>query len=145
MFSFSNYRRGMDSALAIAASGMTAASLRLDVSASNVANMFTTGPLPDANVSNTTEFAAAYTPLRVDQIDVAGGTAATVTTVSPSYVPMYDPTAPYADKSGMVAAPNVDIANEVMQQIIASYMFAANAMVMQVGSQMTGALLNITA
>lgn len=135
----------MSSALAIAASGMTTASLRLDMSASNVANMFATGPLPDASASITAEFPAAYTPLRIDQVDVAGGTAGTVTTVSPSYVPMYDPTAPYAGKSGLVAAPNVDLANEIVQQIIARYTFAANATVMQVSSQMTNALLNITA
>jgi flagellar basal-body rod protein FlgC len=135
----------MSAALAIAASGMAAASLRLDVSASNVANMSTTGPLPGAKVSNASKFPPAYVPLSIDQIDVAGGTIATVTTVSPSYVPMYDPSAPYADKSGMVAAPNVDLANEIVQQIIASYMFVANAKVMQVDSQMTSALLNITA
>jgi len=133
----------MNAVLAIAASGMATASLRLNVSASNIANISTTGPLPDTNTSGTTEFPAFYSPLRVDQIDVGGGTAATVTTVSPSYVPMYDPGAPYADKNGMVAAPNVDLANEVVQQIIASYMFAANATVMKIGSQMTSTLLNI--
>jgi flagellar basal-body rod protein FlgC len=135
----------MSAALAIAASGMTTASLRLDVSASNIANMFATGPLPDASESVTTQFPAAYTPLRVDQVDIAGGTGGTVTTVSPSYVPMYDPNAPYADESGLVAAPNIDLANEIMQQMIARYTFAANATVMQVGSQMTSTLLNITA
>jgi len=135
----------MSAALAIAASGMAMATLRLNVSAGNVANMSTTGPLPDANASSTTEYPAVYSPLRVDQVGVAGGTAATVTTVSPSYAPTFDPGAPYADQSGMVATPNVDLANEVIQQIIAGYMFAANAMVMQVGSQMTSALLNITA
>jgi len=136
----------MNTALAIATSGMAAASLRLDVSASNVANMSTTGPLADANAANVAKFPAAYTPLRVDQVDVAGGgTAATVTTVSPSYLPMYDPSAPYADKNGMVAAPNVDLANELLQQFIARTLFAANAKVMQVDSQMAGTLLNITA
>jgi len=136
----------MNTALAIAASGMAAASLRLDVSASNVANMSTTGPLNDTTAANAAEFPAAYTPLRVDQVDVAGGgTTATVTTVSPSYVPMYDSSAPYADKNGMVAVPNTDLANELLQQIIARYLFAANAKVMQIGSQMAGTLLNITA
>jgi flagellar basal-body rod protein FlgC len=145
MFSISKYRRRMNAVLAIAASGMAAASLRLNVSASNVANISTTGPLPDANTSSTMAFPAAYSPLRVDQIDVGGGTAATVTKVSPSYVPMYDPSAPYADKNGMVAAPNIDLANEAVQQIIASYTFAANATVMKIDSQMMGMLLNIAA
>ena len=38
----------MSSILAVAASGMMAASLRLNVSASNVANSQSSGPLPDA-------------------------------------------------------------------------------------------------
>ncbi len=68
-----------------------------------------------------------------------------MTTASPGSVPIYDPNAPYADKNGMVAGPNVDLANEILQQIIASYLFAANAKVMQVGSQMVGTLLYMTA
>ena len=139
-------QRSMGSILAIAASGMAAASLRLEVSASNIANMSDTGPLPGTNAPNPSGSPPAYAPLRVDQIDVAGGgTAATVTTVSPSYVPSYDPGASYAEKNGMVAAPNVDLANEFVQQITARYAFALNAKVMQVDSEMMKALLDIKA
>ena len=133
----------MNSAFAIAKSGMQAASLRLDVSASNVANMSSDGPLPDA--TNAAAFPPAYVPQRVDQVEVAGGTAARATNVSPSYVPAYDPSAPYADKNGMVAAPNVDLTNEVVQQITAAYEFAANARVLQTASQMMKTLLDIKA
>jgi flagellar basal-body rod protein FlgC len=133
----------MSSILSIAASGMAAASLRLGVSASNIANMSDTGPLPGASAPNATGYPPAYAPGRVDQVDVAGGTAASVTTVSPSYVPGYDPSAPYADRNGMVAAPNVDLANEIVQQITARYAFASNAKVMQAGSEMMKALLDI--
>jgi flagellar basal-body rod protein FlgC len=133
---------GMSTVLAIAVSGMAAASRRLEVSASNVANSSTTGPLPDANTSG---FPPAYTPLRIDQVDVGGGTSATVTPVSPSYVPTYDPSAPYADKNGMVAAPNVDFVNEFVQQITARYAFAANAKVIQADSRMLSTLLDIKA
>jgi flagellar basal-body rod protein FlgC len=130
------------SILSIATSGLAAASLRLQVSASNVANISDTGPLPDA--PNAAGFPAAYAPSRVDQVDVAGGgTAATVTTVSPSYVPQYDPSAPYADKNGLVAAPNVDLANEAVQQITARIEFAANAKVIQIESEMMKTLLDI--
>ena len=132
------------SSLSIATSGLAAASLRLQVSASNVANSSDTGPLPDANASSTAGFPPAYVPLRVNQVAGAGGgTAATVTTVSPSYVPQYDPGAPYAHKNGQVAAPNVDLANEIVQQITASYAFAANAKAIQAGSNTISALLDI--
>ena len=78
------------------------------------------------------------------QVDVAGGgTAATVGKVSPSYVPQFDPTAPFADQNGQVAAPNVDLANEAVQQVIARYEFAANAKVLQVGSELLKSLLDI--
>jgi flagellar basal-body rod protein FlgC len=134
----------MSSILAIASSGMMAASLRLNVSASNVANSQSSGPLPDATGPGA-KAAAAYTPLRVDQVDIGGATSATATAVSPSYAPSYAPRAPYADQSGMVASPNVDLTNETVQQITAQYAFAANAKVTQIASQMAGALLDMTA
>jgi flagellar basal-body rod protein FlgC len=131
----------MSSILSIAASGLAAASRRLEVSASNVANASDNGPLPGA--PNPTGAPPAYVPQRLDQTAVAGGTATTVTNVSPSYVPSYDPTAPYADKNGQVAAPNVDLASEAIQQITARYAFAANAKVVQVDAEMMKTLLDI--
>jgi flagellar basal-body rod protein FlgC len=142
MFCCSGYCQGMSSPLAIAASGMMAATLRLNVSASNVANSLSSGPLPDATGPGATA-PAAYTPLRVDQVDVGGATSATATPVLPSYALTYAPSA--TDKSGMVAAPDVDLANEAVQQMTAKCAFTANAKVMRVASQMMGALLNITA
>jgi flagellar basal-body rod protein FlgC len=130
------------SILSIASSGLAAASRRLEVSASNVANALDTGPLPDA--PNAASFPPAYAPQRVDQVDAAGGgTVANVSTVSPSYVTQYDPSAPFADKNGLVAAPNVDLANEAVQQITARIEFAANAKVIQVESEMMKTLLDI--
>jgi flagellar basal-body rod protein FlgC len=130
------------SILSIAASGLAAASRRLEVSASNIANASDTGPLPDA--PNAASFPPVYLAQRVDQVDVAGGgTVANVSTASPGYVTEYDPTAPFADKNGLVAAPNVDLANQAVQQITARIDFAANAKVIQVYSQMMKSLLDI--
>jgi flagellar basal-body rod protein FlgC len=134
----------MTSALSIAASGMAAASFRLEVSAGNIANMLSTGPLPTATGPSATSHPPAYVPLRVNQVAVAGGgTAATAVPVSPSSVPAYDPTAPYADQNGMVAAPNVDPANEFVQQITARYSFALNAAVVRTDEKMFKSLLDI--
>jgi flagellar basal-body rod protein FlgC len=80
----------------IAASGMAAAALRLQVSANNVANAATSGPLPGSTNS-------------------------------------------------AVASPNVDLASEIVQQIMARVSFAANAQVMKTDAQMTAALFDITA
>jgi flagellar basal-body rod protein FlgC len=132
----------MNIASSIAVSGMNVAALRLQVSASNVANAFTDGPLPgSANAGN---YPSAYAPWRVDQIDtIGGGTSATVGAIMPSGLVAFDPTALYADGRGMVARPNVDLASEFIQQISARYMFAANAQVMRTDARMTGALFSI--
>jgi|SRR5690242_3270788 len=134
----------MSIASTIAASGLNAATLRLDVAASNIANALSVGPLPDtANAGN---FPAAYTPLRVNQTDaVGGGTSASISAVSPATVPVYDPGAPFADSGGMVASPSVDLASELAQALIARYTFAANAQVIRADAQSSAALLDIFA
>ena len=38
--------------------------------------------------------------------------------MTPGYVPKFDPTAPYADANGMVAHANVDLASELIQQLM---------------------------
>jgi flagellar basal-body rod protein FlgC len=134
----------MSIASTIALSGMNVAALRLRVSAGNVANARSDGPIPGSG--NAGSFPGAYVPLRVNQTDTAGGgTSATVTAVTPATVPAYDPTAPYADDHGMVASPNVDFANEIVQQLLARYTFAANAQVVRADAQLSAALFDITA
>jgi flagellar basal-body rod protein FlgC len=127
----------------IAVSGLNVATRRLQVAATNIANSLSDGPLPDA--ANPQNFPAAYTPLRVNQTDLPGGeTTATITAVSPATISSYDPTAPFANGSGMVASPNIDLANEFVQLLIARYTYAANAEVIRADAQMSAALLNIT-
>ncbi|MBR1177508.1 MULTISPECIES: flagellar basal body rod protein FlgC [Bradyrhizobium] len=140
------------SILSIATSGLSAASLRVSVAASNIANVQTTGPLPASGGSSTPAspgiaptFPAAYVPLRVDQVSTPGGTAATVSAVSPSYTAQSDPSAPFANQDGLVAAPNVDIASEFVELATAKYSFIANAKVIQAYAETTDTLLDIKA
>lgn len=134
----------MSIASTIAVSGLNVASLRLRVSASNIANALSSGPLPGA--PNPENFPPAYSHLRVNQVDVVGGgTSASMTAVSPSTVATFDPTAPFADSRGIVASPNIDLANELVQTLIARYSFAANAKVIHVDAQMSADLFDITA
>jgi flagellar basal-body rod protein FlgC len=141
------------SILSIATSGLSAASLRLNVAASNIANAQTTGPLPSATgtggATSTNSNFAAYVPLRVNQVDQSsgpapGGTTASVSTVSPSFVAQSDPNAPFANQDGLVAAPNVDLADQFVQLLTAKYEFAANAKVIQAYSNTTKSLLDIS-
>lgn len=143
------------SIFSIATSGLSAASLRVNVAASNIANANTTGPLPVSGASSTPvspgiapTFPAAYVPLRVDQVSQSngstpGGTLATVSAVSPSYVAQSDPSAPFANQGGLIAAPNVDLANEFAQLATAKYSFIANAKVIQAYAETQDALLDI--
>lgn len=123
---------------------MLAATQRLQVSAQNVANVRSDGALPDAQGNYAPDAPRPYTPLRVDQVDLTnGGTRAVVSEVSPGYVAAYDPSAPYANQDGMVAAPNVDLADEAVQQLIASYAYAANARVVTSYNQMVKSLFDV--
>ena len=136
----------MSSISTIAVSGMNAAARRLEVSASNVANVMSTGALPNADGTVPAGAPQAYAPLELVQTASAGGgTQTAVTTVTPSSTAVYDPQAPFANQDGLVAAPNVDLAQEMISQLIASYSFAANATVIKADDRMTGALLDITA
>jgi flagellar basal-body rod protein FlgC len=132
----------MSIASTIAVSGLNVASLRLQVAASNIANSLSDGPLPDA--TSPESFPVAYTPFQVNQTDlVGGGTSATVTAVTPPTISSFDPTAPFANSKGMVASPNVDLANEFVQLMIARISYAANAQVIRADAQMSASLLNI--
>jgi flagellar basal-body rod protein FlgC len=143
------------STLSIATSGLSAASLRLNVAANNIANQLTTGPLPASSGSSSSgsgstntgaSFPPAYTPQQVNQTaQASGGTVATVSTVSPGTVAQFDPSAPYANQDGEVAAPNVDLASQFVQLLTAKYSFAANAKVIQAYNNTTQSLLDIKA
>ncbi|RXH14534.1 flagellar biosynthesis protein FlgC [Bradyrhizobium guangzhouense] len=147
------------SIFSIATSGLSAASLRANAAASNIANVRTTGPLPTSSGSSTSgsggssstssTYPAAYVPLRVDQVSQSsgsapGGTVATLSTVSPSYTAQSDPSAPFANQDGLVAAPNVDLADQFVQLATAKYSFMANAKVIQAYSETEKSLLDIT-
>ncbi len=99
----------MSIASTIAVSGLNVASLRLQVSASNVANSLSDG----------------YAPLQVDQVENAnGGTSATVRAAKNDTVSLED---------------------EAVQQLVASYTFAANALVIKTDARMTKSLIDTIA
>ena len=129
----------------IALSGMNAAARRLEVSASNVANVRSTGALPGADGTVPAGAPRAYAPLELVQTASAdGGTQTTLATVTPSTTAVSDPQAPFANQNGLVAAPNVDLSQELLGQMIASYSFTANAKVMTAIDRMAKTVLNIT-
>src|SRR4029077_16589745 len=61
----------------------------------------------------------------------------------PSFVAQFDPSAPFANQDGLVAAPNIDLASQFVQLLTAKYDFAANAKVIQAYDATTKSLLDI--
>ncbi|MBB1089899.1 flagellar biosynthesis protein FlgC [Rhodopseudomonas palustris] len=136
----------MTSIASIVVSGMNAATRRLEVSASNVANQQSTGALPAANGAVPAGAPQAYRPLQVNQTAVAGGgTQTTVSATSQGPVAISDPQAPFANQDGQVAAPNVDLAQEFIGQLVARYSYTANLASLKADRDMSKALLDATA
>ena len=77
------------------------------------------------------------------QVDVkGGGVSARIVNAADPYVPTYDPSSPDADKEGMVAAPNVDMAGEMVNVMTARISYEASAKALKVGNDMLKATLD---
>ena len=123
----------MSSVSSIAASGLAAATLRLEVSASTITNASSNGGGDGAPRS--------YVPKKVIQkAEAGGGTTATVASLPAGYSPRYD-----AGGSNGGTSANVNIAYELEQQIMARFGFAANAQVLKADARAGAAFLDITA
>jgi flagellar basal-body rod protein FlgC len=111
----------MSIANAIAVSGMNVATLRLQVSARNVAN----------SLSNTES----------QQVDQAGALAATVQPSSQALIPAYTSKGPGEDARAFATSPYVELTNEMVQQLLARFDLTANAQVFRADVRMQAALL----
>jgi len=132
----------MTDALSIAASGLRAAETKLSATANNIANASTTGPVPDASHPVST----VYKPLTVSLTPQAGGGVSAQVNADPNgYSLSYDPASPDANAGGFIAAPNVDLTQEVVGLIQAKTEFKANTAVIKTQDQMLGDLLNTIA
>lgn len=134
--------------MAIAASGMAAASVSLTASASNIANMETVGPVPStgpqqpvpSNSGGVYQAVSATT-----QALPGGGVTAAISNTRPGYTLAYDPSAPFANLQGMVAAPNVDPVAEAANRISAAAAFRANLAVFETANKNFKSLLDVLA
>jgi flagellar basal-body rod protein FlgC len=114
-------------------SGIGAAAKRFDVASSNIVHAFDTGPSHPGRVSPVGPAEAArayrdpvYRPRDVVQTTNAdGGTRADTVERKPAEKPAYKPDDPFADKEGLVARPNVDLASEFVNIILAQRAYEA--------------------
>lgn len=130
----------ISSILNTAVSGLKAAENRLYTSANNVANMHST-----TSSVNGERVDEAYRAQRVVQTSAEPGVRSDRVDVDPATIPVYDPTNVAADENGITEYPNVDLAQEVINQQIATYDFKANLKSIQAADEMAEELLDITA
>lgn len=128
-------------------SGLLAQTRRVEASASNVANVRSNGAVPDRTGAVSAGQPAVYQPLAVAQSSQSSsqapaGTRATYTPITPPYLQQYEPDASYANEQGMVAAPNVDLPTERVNQIAASRAYGANIAVAKTQDEMLKSLLD---
>ena len=130
----------MDSISAIALSGIKAAALRVQSSASNLANMDDEAPTPGSGVTGP----APYVPTRVSTVSLgAAGVQAQLQQDPSAAATTYAPSSPYADGAGMVATPNVDPAAEAVNMAEARAQFRAAVLLIQSDDRMHKAALDI--
>lgn len=131
----------MTDAISTALSGLRAQTMRLAATASNIANVSTAGPVPSADPS--APASTVYQPLRVDFTSLeSGGVSASVRPDPAGYSVIYDPSSIHANSEGLVAAPDVDIAEELVHLIEARLLYKANVSVIKAQDDMFGNLLD---
>lgn len=130
-----------DLALNTALSGLTAASRRLNAAAANIANSQDQAPLAPQPGQPT-----PYQPIETLQETAPDNrTVAVYRPVTPASQAIYDPSSPFADGNGLVAVPNVDLAQQLVETTIAKVAYEANAKVIETAQQIDKATLDLFA
>ena len=122
--------------VSLGVSGLLAASKKAGVAAENIANASSNGKLDGTGPK-------AYEASSVVTESVAGGGVQAVKVPrTPSFVPSYDPDSPFANSDGLVAAPNVNLDEELINLKIAEQAYKANAQSIRTGIEMHDTLLD---
>jgi flagellar basal-body rod protein FlgC len=136
----------MNGAIATAVSGLTASSMWMDATASNIANSGDTETVPSSSQSNAQGAPATFQPVTVSLSSAAsGGVSAQITPVRPATIPVYDPSSPAANAQGMAAMPNVDLATQLVNMAEASISYRASLAVYRAANAMDKATLDMIA
>lgn len=120
----------------IAASGLTAQRLRMDIAASNLANAESTRASGGQAGRPYQQEAVVFQAQQMGPMSAAKGVSA-VAIVEPPRPNgrVYDPTNPEADNTGFVNYPNVDVASEMADMMGAARSYQVNATVAQAAKQ----------
>jgi flagellar basal-body rod protein FlgC len=125
----------MISPIGISLTGLRAASLRMEVSANNV-----------ANAQTTSKTNGPFIPKDVVQVNQGlGGTLAYVVDSDKAPVTLFDPGNSEADSNGLVQMPAVDLIEEAAKQLDARISFMANLKAIENQKNIQDSLLSIFA
>jgi flagellar basal-body rod protein FlgC len=132
----------MDSAMAIAASGIGAATSWLDAAASNIANMRSSGPVPGTPQDQPLPpGSGVYQAVTVQQTaQSSGGVSTSFAPVLPSWLPGFD-----SGAQTVTAEPNVDLAGQFVSMIEARAAFGASIAAFKAADSTEKSLLNLIA
>jgi len=120
-----------------AVAGLRVSAVRLGVAAENIVNVHSSGTLSPYD---------GYVPKRVEQTTNAQNLpVAKVTPVSNPSFPIYQPGDSRADADGLVGYPNVDLAENFVNLIVAQRSYEASLVTIRTASEMMQALLDRTA
>ncbi len=124
------------SSISIAATGLSAERLRMDIIASNIANVNTTrtedgGPYKRKIAVFKENLDNSINNNKLGGVEVAG-----IVEDTTPLKRVYDPNHPDADEEGFVMMPNVDILNEMADLIIATRSYEANVTALNASKSM---------
>lgn len=128
--------------ISIALSGLNAATQRLSATASNVANVMTAGSL---EAGKQAPYDALTTRQTAQNLPNGNGTGVKSEVVSAGkpFIPSYAPDSPFADANGIIGAPNVDLAEEAVNMMLAKTVYKANISVIKTSGEMSDELLKM--
>ncbi|HRK98554.1 MAG TPA: flagellar basal body rod C-terminal domain-containing protein [Alphaproteobacteria bacterium] len=127
--------------ISIALTGMSSASKKADVAASNIANASVVGST-DPNSPNQAYSAKVTSDQNLTSGGVGSGVRTVVLDRIPSFVPSFQPDSPFADSQGLVNAPNVNADEEIVNLKVAENAYKANAEVIRTSKEMQSSLLD---
>lgn len=131
----------MINAISSALSGLLAASKKVEASASNIANISSSGALDEADGR------APYSALTTAQQSVTDangngiGVRSSAVPKDPGFVQAYNPDSPFANEDGVIGVPNVNLAEESVNLKIAELSYKANIKVLQTAESLSDELI----
>jgi flagellar basal-body rod protein FlgC len=136
----------MISAVHSSVSALKAASASLASRADNIANVRTTARIDEVSVDRSSRRELpeeVFRPSRPTYVAREhGGVDVEIEPVDPSHRVVYDPRDSRANEEGLVAAPNVNLEENLVGAIQDRAMFLANVAVIRTADEMSGALLD---